>query len=125
VSVFADLVQINKEMLSLDRAFKMTTDTNIRKYHQERRVPVSDDQRRLSLYQPAVYQIKVLGHPSETWSDWAGDFTISASGDENLPVALLTGCVDQAALLGLLRRFYSMGIPLISVIYLGVKWHGA
>jgi len=32
------------------------------------------------------------------------------------PVTTLTGTVDQAALLGLLRRLYSLGPPLISVI---------
>jgi hypothetical protein len=67
-----------------------------------------------------VYQIRVLGHPGEPWSDWVGDLTVSASGDENLPITELTGCVDQAALLGLLRRFYSLGMPLISVVCLEV-----
>jgi hypothetical protein len=32
-----------------------------------------------------------------------------------LPVTTLTGAVDQAALHGLLRRLYSLGLPLISV----------
>lgn len=83
-----------------------------------------DGQQRLSLYQPAVYQIKVLGLPGENWSDWTGELTITLSGDEDLPVTELTGRVDQAALLGLLRRFYSVGMPLISVICLEVKQHG-
>jgi hypothetical protein len=34
---------------------------------------------------------------------------------EGLPVTILTGTVDQAALHGVLRRLYSLGLPLISV----------
>jgi hypothetical protein len=82
---------------------------------------VSNDQQKLSLYQPALYQISVLGHPGETWSEWAGELTISTSVDDNKPVTVLTGCIDQAALLGLLRRFYSLSMPLISVICLEGK----
>jgi hypothetical protein len=41
--------------------------------------------------------------------------TIESDGD-GLPVTTLTGTVDQAALHGLLRRLYSLGLPLISVI---------
>jgi hypothetical protein len=35
--------------------------------------------------------------------------------DDDRPVTTLTGAVDQAALQGLLRRLYSLGLPLISV----------
>ena len=42
------------------------------------------------------------------------------SDDDGLPVTFLTGTLDQAALLGLLRRLYSLGLPLISVICLEV-----
>ena len=38
------------------------------------------------------------------------------SNSDDLPVTTLTGIVDQAALHGLLRRLYSLGLPLISVI---------
>jgi len=41
--------------------------------------------------------------------------TVECEGD-GLPVTILTGNVDQAALQGLLRRLYSLGLPLISVI---------
>ena len=80
-------------------------------------VAVSSDQQKLNLFQPVLYRISVLGHPGETWSEWAGGLTISTSSDENQPVTVLTGCVDQAALLGLLRRFYSLRMPIISVIF--------
>ncbi len=72
---------------------------------------------KLTLDQPATYQIKVPGHLDESWSDWDGKMTITIDNDEDgLPVTTLTGTFDQAALQGLLRRLYSLGLPLISVI---------
>ena len=72
---------------------------------------------KLTLDRPATYQIIVLGHLDESWSDWAGGLTITVGSDEDgLPFSTLTGKLDQAALLGMLRRLYSMGLPLISVI---------
>lgn len=71
---------------------------------------------KLTLDRPATYQIKVLGYLDESWSDWAGGMTITAGSDENdQPITTLTGTVDQAALHGLLRWLYSLGLPLISV----------
>ena len=71
---------------------------------------------KLTLDRPATYQIKVPGEPDENWADWAGEMKITvASDDDKLPITVLTGTVDQAALHGLLRRLYSLGIPLISV----------
>ena len=71
---------------------------------------------KLTLYRPATYQIKVPGHIGESWSDWAGGMTITVEGEgDDPPVTTLTGTVDQAALQGLLRRLYSLGLPLISV----------
>jgi hypothetical protein len=74
---------------------------------------------KLTLDQPATYQIKVPGHLDERWSEWAEGMTITVeSEDDGPPVTTLTGVVaDQAALHGLLRRLYSLGLPLISV-----KW---
>jgi hypothetical protein len=72
---------------------------------------------KLTLDRPATYQIKVPGHLDESWSDWDGKTTITIDNDEDgLPVTTLTGTFDQAALQGLLRRLYSWGLPLISVI---------
>jgi hypothetical protein len=45
-------------------------------------------------------------------------YIILSDGDEP-PVATLTGTFDQAALQGALRRLYSLGLPLISVIWIG------
>ena len=76
-------------------------------------------EKKLSLDRPATYQIKVPGHLDESWSDWVGGMTITIEGeDDGPPVTTLTGALDQAALQGLLRRLYSLGLPLVSVICL-------
>jgi hypothetical protein len=46
--------------------------------------------------------------------------TVESEGDGS-PITILTGTFDQAALQGLLRRLYSVGLPLISVNCLEVK----
>jgi hypothetical protein len=71
---------------------------------------------KLTLDRPVKYQIKVPGLPDKSWSEWAASMTISAEGeDTDQPITTLTGTIDQAALQGLLRRLYSLGLPLISV----------
>ncbi len=73
--------------------------------------------RKLTLDRPATYHIKVPGHLNESWSEWAGSMTITVESEgDGSPITILTGTIDQAALHGLLRRLYSLGLPLISVI---------
>lgn len=73
--------------------------------------------RKLSLDQPTLYQIQVPGELDPRWSDWVGGMTIEIINEgDGPPVTALTGEVDQAALHGLLRRLYALGLPLISVI---------
>ena len=76
---------------------------------------------KLTLDQPATYQIKVPGHLDQSWSEWAGGMSITVeNGDDGPPITTLTGVVaDQAALQSLLRRLYSLGLPLISVNWVG------
>ena len=77
---------------------------------------MKEDKLRLTLDRPATCQIKIPGELDESWSDWAGGMTIVVEGEgDGPPVTTLTGTVDQAALQGLLRRLYSLGLPLISV----------
>ena len=72
------------------------------------------DKPKLTLDRPATYQIKVPGHLEVWWIDWVGKMTLMVDSDGS-PVTTLTGMVDQAGLHGLLRRLYSLGLPLISV----------
>jgi hypothetical protein len=71
---------------------------------------------KLTLDQPAVYEIKVPGVIDFSRSEWAGSMTHSVDGEEaGFPITILTGELDQAALHGLLRKLYAQGLPIISV----------
>jgi hypothetical protein len=73
--------------------------------------------RKLTLHRPATYQIKVPGHLADSWTEWDGRMKVTLVCDhKGRPITTLTGTLDQAALQGLLRRLYSLGLPLISVI---------
>lgn len=77
---------------------------------------------KLTLSRPAIYEIKVPGLLNEMFSDVAGQMMITFDIDEQgLPITTLTVTVDQAALQGLLRRLYSLGLPLISVTCVNVS----
>jgi hypothetical protein len=82
-------------------------------------IMIKNGKHKLTLDRPVTYQIKVLGAFDEHWSDWGRELTITIENDDdNLSITTLTGFLDQAALLGLLRRLYSLGVPLISVLCL-------
>ena len=71
---------------------------------------------KLTLDRLAVYEIRVPGELDESWTDWDGKMTVTVESEgKGPPVTTLTGIVDQAALHSLLRRLYSLGLPLISV----------
>ena len=73
--------------------------------------------RKLSLY-PATYQIVVPGHLDANWTEWSDRMVITADCQpDGQPVTTLTGTIDQAALQGLLRHLYALGLPLISVTW--------
>jgi hypothetical protein len=78
---------------------------------------------KLALNQPAAYEITVPGELDPSWSDWVGGMVVRVENETGgPPVTALTGTVaDQAALLGLLRRLYSVGLPLLSVICVGTE----
>lgn len=63
------------------------------------------------------YQIQVHGWISERWRNWFDDMTITRHRtDDGVPITTLSGIVaDQAALLGLLQKLYSLGFPLLLV----------
>jgi len=69
------------------------------------------------LDRPATYQIKVRGHLDDRWSDWFGGMTIAVEHKGDGPsTTILTGTVaDQAALQGMLRALYTLGLPVCSV----------
>ena len=72
---------------------------------------------KLSLHQPAAYQIKIPGAIGRLWVDDASSMRISVEeSSAGQQITTLTGLLDQAALQGLLRRLYGLGLPLISVV---------
>jgi hypothetical protein len=77
---------------------------------------MKDTKHKLTLDRPATYQIKVPGELDQSWADWGQQISITVNREGDIPpVTTLTGTFDQAALQGLLRRLYSLGLPLISV----------
>ncbi len=78
---------------------------------------MTDSGRKLNLYHPATYQIKVPGRLDKKWQAWFEGMTITTEkGQNGEAISILAGTVrDQAALQGLLKRLYSLGLPLISI----------
>ena len=70
-----------------------------------------------TLYEAATYRITVPGYSGTHWAGWASDLIVVDLTSQGCPVTILTGRFDQAALIGLLRRLYAHGVPLISVVY--------
>lgn len=65
---------------------------------------------------PIQYQIKIAGQLNEKNSGSLDMVDIQHEADPSgLITTILTGIFDQAALLGLLRRIYYLGFPLIAV----------
>src|SRR3990172_1735415 len=59
------------------------------------------------------YEIKVVGHLDEHWSEWLGGLTIIHEAQGN---SLLPGVIaDQAALHGILAQIRDLGLALISL----------
>ena len=66
----------------------------------------------LTLFQPVRYEIKIPGDLIESSLDWLDHLSIRVEPDSaDNAVTTLTGELDQAALQGLLRRLYSLGLP--------------
>jgi hypothetical protein len=66
---------------------------------------------------PVIYQISVQGYLDERRADWFDGMVIEPQVDaDGRSVTKLTGTVvDQAALHGLLRRLYDLGLSLLSI----------
>jgi hypothetical protein len=73
-------------------------------------------QPKLSLDQPVIYEIFMPGKVNADWLNLVYDIDVFISTNEaGVVTSKLRGLFDQAALQGLLRRLYSLGIPLQSV----------
>ena len=77
----------------------------------------------LSIDSGAFYSIQLQGSLDQSWADNYGNLkvvTYQGADNSRPPVTTVVGeIVDQAALSGLLSLAYSLGLPLLSVTYLG------
>lgn len=66
---------------------------------------------------PVIYQVTVQGYLDKSRADWFDGMSIvPQEGAEGMSVTRLTGeVVDQAALHGLLRKLYDLGLSLLSI----------
>lgn len=71
----------------------------------------------ISLNSQNRYEIKIAGHADDSWREWFGDAQIKvASLNDHIQVTTFTNLVmDQAGLVGLIRRLHGLGIVLLSV----------
>jgi hypothetical protein len=75
---------------------------------------------------PVIYEITVQGYLDKSRADWFDGMVIEPQvGAEGVSVTQLTGeVVDQAALLGLLRKLYDLGLTLLLVKRIDMKNYG-
>lgn len=77
----------------------------------------------LSFTSGAYYSIQLQGILGQNWADQFGNLkvlTFHSNDTHRPPVTTVVGeVVDQAALAGFLNLVYDLGMPLLSVTYLG------
>jgi hypothetical protein len=64
-----------------------------------------------------LYEIHLKGHLNHRWAGQFGDGAITLEDDGN--TLLTCPVLDQAALHGLLKRVRDLGLPLLSVNFVG------
>lgn len=73
---------------------------------------------KLSLDQPAAYQIRVQGCLDGRVAEWFPEMAIYVDRpDGSPPITTLSGTIsDQAALHGLLSQLYDLGLAIVEVV---------
>jgi hypothetical protein len=70
----------------------------------------------MEMFEPQVYVITVQGELEPSWSDRLCGMAITIHQTPDGPLTILTGeLVDQAALQGILKTMYDLGLPVVSV----------
>ena len=63
--------------------------------------------------QSDLYEIRIQGQLDESWTDWLEDLEMKLLDNGEM---ILSGCIkDQAALMGILNKLYSLNLSLRSV----------
>lgn len=71
----------------------------------------------ISLNSQNTYEIKICGQLDDTWLNWFGDAKVHVEtlADDNQATTFFDVMLDQAGLVGLIRRLHGHGIVLISI----------
>ena len=71
----------------------------------------------MSLNSQNQYEIKIHGQLDDSWLDWFGEAKVHAEiSVDNSQITTFSNIVmDQAGLVGLIRRLHGLGIVLISI----------
>jgi hypothetical protein len=71
----------------------------------------------MSLNSLNQYEIKIYGQLDDSWLGWFGEATANteALDDESQVTTISNVYMDQAGLVGLIRRLHGLGILLISI----------
>lgn len=71
----------------------------------------------ISLSSQNRYEIRIYGQPDDSWREWFSDAQIKVEtpADGSQTTTFTNIVMDQAGLVGLIRRLHGRGIVLISV----------
>ena len=71
----------------------------------------------ISLNSQNRYEIKVYGQPDDSWLDWFGEAEahVEMLADNSQVTTFSNVIMDQAGLVGLIRRLHGLGIVLLSI----------
>jgi hypothetical protein len=77
-------------------------------------------EKKLNIYEPAAYCIRVMGEVGESWSEYFTDMDICTEYlPERQPVSTIKGRPrDQAELICMISLLYEMRLPLLLVEYI-------
>ncbi len=73
--------------------------------------------RTFNMYEPAIYSICIQGELDQRWFDYFGTQSVTVATDQtgHRLTTFISEPMDQGALVGLIIRLNTLGIPLISV----------
>ena len=71
----------------------------------------------ISLNSKNSYEIKIYGQPNNSWLNWFGESKVHTEvlADDKQVTTFSDVVMDQAGLVGLIRRLHGLGIVLISI----------
>lgn len=71
----------------------------------------------ITLSTPQRYQIQIQGQPPDSWRNWFGEANVHVEvwSNHRQVTTFFNVVMDQAALVGLIRRLHGRGIVLLSI----------